>query len=210
MTHPQLDDAIKLCSCFVLNVKPSNFLLGASRMGKTLLLAPLLTAALLTPEMTSAQDATTFEQFLQQYRCPVIDRLQRIYATGDPEKFRDEYLIVDLPPRRENYVQCLFYRTDKIMCEAASGFYLNAPEEPRTMYLPPSAIAALARLGFSTDDSQGNFRIDFDLANPPDFNAIATLILRALHDAYGARAQTKLDFHAPYAEQVGSKCTPVS
>jgi hypothetical protein len=179
-------------------------------MGKMLLPALLLTAALLTPEMTSAQDATTFEQFLQQYLCPVVDRLQRIYATGDPEKFPDEYLIVDMPPQRENYVQCLFYRTDKIMCEAASGFYLNAPEEPRTMYLAPSALAALARLGFSTDDSRGNFRIDLDLANPPDFNAIATLILRTLHDAYGARAQTKLDFHAPYAEHAGSKCTPVS
>ena len=78
------------------------------------------------------------------------------------------------------------------MCEAASGFYLNAAEEPRTMYLPASAIAALGRLGFSTDNSQGNFRIDLDLTNPPDFNAIATLMLRALYDAYGARAQTKL------------------
>ena len=170
----------------------------------------LLAAALLTPEMTTAQDATTFEQFLQQYRCPVIDRLQRIYATGDPENFRDEYLILDMPPQRENYVQCLFYRADKIMCEAASGFYLNAPGEPRTMYLPPSAIAALARLGFSTDDSQGNFRINVDLASPPDFNVIATLMLRALYDAYGARVQTKLDFHAPYAERATSKCTPVS
>jgi hypothetical protein len=176
-------------------------------MGKMLVRALMLTAALLTPEMAFAQDASTLDQFLQQYRCPVVDRLQRIYATGDPEKFPDEYLIVDMPPQRENYVQCLFYRTDKIMCEAASGFYLNAPEEPRTMYLPPSAIAALARLGFSTDDSRGNFRINLDLANPPD---IATLILRALHDAYGARAQTKLDFHAPYAEHAGSKCTPVS
>ena len=173
-----------------------------------LLPALLLTAALLTPEMTSAQDATTFEQFLQQYRCPVVDRLQRIYATGDPEKFHDEYLILDMPPLRENYVQCLFYRADKIMCEAASGFYLNAPGEPRTMYLPASAIAALARLGFSTDDSQGNLRIYLDLASPPDFNAIATLILRALHDAYGARAQTKLDFLRPMPSKSDRNALP--
>jgi hypothetical protein len=179
------------------------------RLG-TFSIISICTAAYLNSGWAIAQDASTFEQFLQQYRCPVVDRLQRIYATGDPEKFPDEYLIVDMPPQRENYVQCLFYRTDKIMCEAASGFYLNAPEEPRTMYLPPGAIAALAHLGFSTDDSKGNFRIDLDLANPPDFNAIATLILRALYDAFGARAQTKLDFHAPYAEQAGPKCTPVS
>jgi hypothetical protein len=180
------------------------------RQRETFAVLSLGAAIYLTSALAIAQDASTLDQFLQQYRCPVVDRLQRIYATGDPEKFRDEYLIVDMPPQRENYVQCLFYRTDKIMCEAASGFYLNAPEEPRTMYLPPSAVAALARLGFSTDASQGNFRIDLDLANPPDFNAIATLILRALYDAYGARAQTKLDFHAPYAERATSKCIPVS
>ena len=56
-------------------------------MGKPLLPTLLLTAALLAPEMAIAQDASTLDQFLLQYRCPVVDRLQRIYATGDPEKY---------------------------------------------------------------------------------------------------------------------------
>jgi hypothetical protein len=96
------------------------------------------------------------------------------------------------------------------MCEAASGYYLNAPTEPLTMHLPASAIDALGHLGFSTDDSQGNFRIDFDVAEPPDFDAIADLMLKALHDAYGADADTKLRFHAPYARRATAKCEPVS
>jgi hypothetical protein len=172
-----------------------------------------IAAALAVPTGATAQDATSYEKFAIQYRCPVVDRLERIYAKGDPEKYPDEFLIVEIPGRAETYVQCLYYGNDatrKIMCEAASGFYLNAPDAPRTMYLPPTAVAALGRLGFSTDDSKGNFRIDLDLANPPDFGAIADVILRALYDAYGARAETKLGFHAPYAPSATKKCTPVS
>ena len=95
------------------------------------------------------------------------------------------------------------------MCEAASGFYLDAPDRPRTAYLSTSAIAALADLGFSTDDSKGNFRIDLDLSNPPNFGAIADIILKALYGGYGARAETPLGFHAPYAPTTTSRCTPV-
>jgi hypothetical protein len=158
----------------------------------------------------AAEDSTSLEQFLAQYRCPVVDRLQRIYAAGDPVKHPDEYLIIDLPPYPEHYVQCVFYAPRKMLCEAASGYFLNAPDEPRTMHLSASAIAALGRLGFSTDDSKGNFRIDLDVAEPPDFNAIAELMLTALHDAFNAEANTKLRFHAPYARRATSKCTPVS
>src|SRR5262249_49174338 len=98
----------------------------------------------------------------------------------------------------------------KILCEAASGFYYSKPGEPRTMRLSPEAVAALGQLGFSTDDSAGNFSIEFAVANPPDFNAIADFMLKALHDGYGARAETKLRFSAPFARRPTSKCIPVS
>jgi hypothetical protein len=77
------------------------------------------------------------------------------------------------------------------------------------MYLPPDAIGALGRLGFSTDDSNGNFEIEFDVADPPNFNAIADLMLKALYDGFGARAGTELAFEAPYARHA-TKCVPVS
>ncbi len=82
--------------------------------------------------------------------------------------------------------------------------------EPRTRWLPAEAIAALGRLGFSTDDSAGNFQIWFDVPDPPDFNRIADFILRALHDGYGAHANDHLEFNAPLAPHPTSKCIPVS
>lgn len=157
-----------------------------------------------------AQEPTSLERFLDQYRCPVVDRLERIYAAGDPQKYPDEYLIIDIPPRLETYVQCLFYAKSKLYCEAASGYFLNRPDKPRTMRLPANAVDALGRLGFSTDDSKGNFGIYLDIAEPPDFTAIAELMLKALHNAYGAEADTKLRFHAPYARRATGKCEPVS
>ena len=171
-----------------------------------------LPAALLASAVAMAQDVNSYQQLLGRYLCPVVDRLERIHAMGDPALHSDEYLIVAIDGRDETYVQCLFYLADgleKIMCEAASGFYLTKPGQPRTVHLPADAIAALARLGFSTDDSKGNFRIDVD-ADPPDFRAIGELILKALHDAYGARAESKLLLVAPYAPKGTPKCVPVS
>lgn len=89
------------------------------------------------------------------------------------------------------------------------------------MAMPPSflplrclraaeAVAALGRLGFSTDDSQGNFAVKFDVGDAPDLNAIADFILKALHDGYGARAGSNLRFNAPFARRATSKCVPVS
>jgi hypothetical protein len=101
----------------------------------------------------------------------------------------------------------VFYERGKVLCEAASGYFLD---EPRTMYLPRAAIAALGRLGFSTDDSKSNFRIDLDVTTPPDFGALAELMLKALHAAYGVRARDMLEFDAPYAPDPAGDCVPVS
>jgi hypothetical protein len=98
----------------------------------------------------------------------------------------------------------------RILCEASSGYYYNKDGATRTFFLPPDAIAALGRLGFSTDDSQGNFRYEAGIAEPPDLNAIADLILTALHDGYGARAEAELRFNAPFAPRSTSRCIPVS
>ncbi len=174
------------------------------------ILAALLNSIVATWTAAQAQEPTSLERLFNQYRCPIVDRLERIYAAGDPEKHPDEYLIIDIPPHPETYVQCLFYAQRKLYCETASGYFLDPPDKPRTMRLPANAIDALGRLGFSTDDSKGNFSVDLDIADPPDFNAIAELMLKALHEAYGAEAETKLRFHAPYARRATDKCEPVS
>lgn len=172
----------------------------------------LVAALLVIPTASWAQDpATTFHDLLVQYRCPVVDRLERIYQTGDPASPRDRFLAIAVPHVAQAYVQCMFHDTNtKLLCEAASGFYYDPPGAPRTFRQPAAAIAALGRLGFSTDDSAGNFRIDVDVADPPDFNALADFMLKALHDGYGARADMKLQFNAPFAPHTSSKCIPVS
>jgi hypothetical protein len=145
------------------------------------------------------------------YRCPVVDRLEQIYEAGEKTSDRNRYIAVTVPEHPHGYVQCIFgQRGTKLLCEASSGYYHSKPNEPRTYRLVPEAVAALARLGFSTDDTGGNFRREFDIATEPDFNAIADFILTALHDGYGARAETRLQFNAPFAPRPRSKCIPVS
>lgn len=171
----------------------------------------MMTAMLVASTVSWAQDtSTTFHDLLVQYRCPVVDRLQRIYEANGPVADQDRFLIIDFPNRPQDYVQCVFDSRTKILCEASSGFFFDAPDKPRTYRLPAAAIAALGHLGFSTDDAAGNFRIWFDVADPPNFNAIADFMLKALHDGYGARADMKLHFNAPFAPHTLSKCVPVS
>jgi len=173
-----------------------------------------LAATLLASAAASAGDDDTtasLRDLLAEYRCPVVDRLQQIYAAFDSSDPQNWFLIVYFAARPQDYVQCVFDTPTRLLCEAASGFYDNVASEPRTRWLPADTIAALGRLGFSTDDSTGNFQIWLDVANPPNFVAIADLMLQALHDGYGARAGVTLEFNAPLAPAAKGKCVvPVS
>ena len=137
---------------------------------------------------------------LATYHCYIFDRLERIHEYGDPTNQMDRYISVTVKEHPHGYVQCAFYDNDtKIRCEASSGYYFNKPGEPRTFRLDRDRIADLARLGFATDDSNGNFYVDLDVGTPPNFHAIADFILTALHDGYGAKANSNLQFNAPLA-----------
>src|SRR5579872_4095859 len=178
-------------------------------MGRCALSFVLLTAlAALT--IARAEMSPEFRAFQAQYRCAVVDRLARIYAHGNPAVDYSRFIAIAVPEHPHGYVQCLFHDNERrILCEASSGYYLNKLDEPR-FYQSAATIGALARLGFSTDDSDGNFQIDLPVAEPPDFNKIADFMLRALHDGYGARAESKLRFEAPFAPRPSRQCIPVS
>jgi hypothetical protein len=153
----------------------------------------------------------SFRDLQVAYRCEVVQRLERIYATGDPASERDRFLAITLPDIRGNYVQCIFHDANrKIYCEASSGFWLTKKGGVRTFRQPPATVAALANLGFDTDDSTGNFKIDRETGERPDFNALADFILHALHDGYGARHDVVLKFNAPFAPKTPTSCVPVS
>ncbi len=167
-------------------------------------------AILLSTAIASAQ-TDTLRALRAEYRCPIVDRLDRIFDHPKPTDFLDRFLAVTLVAHPHGYVQCMFVdNRTKILCEASSGYHYDKAGAPRTFFLPRSAIEALGKLGFSTNDSRGNFRYEADIGAPPDFNAIADLILTALHDGYGARAGETLRFNAPFAPRATSKCVPVS
>ncbi len=168
----------------------------------------LLCIAHLWGQQALARDS--LRDLLITYRCEVVRRLERIYAAGDPTSDRDRFIAITVPGRAQAYVQCLLHdKNTGIYCEAASGFWFDEPGKPRTFYHPRDAIAALARLGFNTDDSAENFSVDRDLATPPDFNALADFILRTLHDGYGARDTMRLEFNAPFAPDKPTSCIPL-
>jgi hypothetical protein len=166
---------------------------------------------LLSTGAATAQASDTLRALLIEYRCPVVDRLVQIYEFPSPKDYRDRFIAVTLGGHPHGYVQCMFIQNRmRILCEAASGYYYNKDGAPRTFFLSHAAVAALGRLGFSTDDSQGNFRYENDIGEAPDFNALADFILKALHDGYGARAVSTLSFNAPFAQRATTVCRPVS
>src|SRR5262245_62736312 len=88
----------------------------------------------------AAAQTGSLRALLMEYRCPVVDRLDRIYEHASPHDYLDRFLAVTLRDHPHGYVQCMF--TDsrtRILCEASSGFHYDKPGAPRTFYLPPSA-----------------------------------------------------------------------
>ncbi len=176
-------------------------------MRKTYLRVCLAAVVLAAVPGKAAPDA--LGEFLAENRCPVADRLQRMFDTGDPAKEMDRYLVISAPIGPQTYVQCVFHDDETmVQCEASSGFFLDAPGAPRSMVLAPDKIAALGRLGFSTDGSADNFKLDVPFPKPPDFGALADLMLKALYVGYDVRVETPLKFNAPMAPGAPA-CEPV-
>ncbi len=70
----------------------------------------------------AAQQPDTFHDLLVQYRCPVVDRLQQIYAAVDSSDPQNWFLIVYFAAPSNDYVQCVFDTKTRMLCEASSGF----------------------------------------------------------------------------------------
>jgi hypothetical protein len=146
------------------------------------------------------------QAFLLKYRAATADVLQCIYQASNPSSRYNRFLIIRIVGQRYGSVVCEFQdHVSKLRFEASYGFECV---ETRTFHHPAEWVAALGRLG-STEDPHGNFYVDLDLSDPPDFNPIADLLLRALHDAYGARAQSDLQFSAPFPEGTINACVNV-
>ena len=181
------------------------FLLAAFITGIT-----LVKPAVAESDRLKVDDSMDLRAFLTTYRCTVIERLQIIH--DDRERKMDRFLVLALRFRPQNYVQCLFLDGDtRMLCEASSGFYATLPVENRRYWLRPERVAALARLGFSSDDSEGNFQKLIGFDGEPDLAAIADLILSTLYEVYGARVGSQLEWKSPLADidPRKSACIPI-
>ena len=152
--------------------------------------------------------------FLSRHRCRMVSTLEAIHATpAKTDQDQNRFLIVYRPEATGFYVQCVFFDWDaNILCEASSGFFEGHPGQPREHYVFGQRLQALARLGFSLDDSQGNYVRRFPVAGSADFPAVADFILSALYEGYGLSADAGIGVEAPDAnrEAIESRCAPIS
>ena len=162
---------------------------------------------------THADDASELKQFVDQYKCSIVERLILLHSA--PQN-RNRFLIVEMDDREQSFVQCLFPdsrpRENKLYCEAASGAYEARRSKEAYVPLPETALGALARLGFATDNTDRNHSLELAYRGPDDFNKVAVLLLTALYQAYGARLGRPLTLNAPLAriDLRQSRCVPTS
>lgn len=183
-------------------------------MGKYIWRAWLaLVAASVVFAHTSAVAADDgLDDFVATYQCSLAGLIAKIHAHHSKPGEKGRFVVLALPGPTSSYVQCAFDRRDhEGLCEASSGWW-----DPR--YKPPftsAQLAALAQLGFSTDGSRGNFQRQMTFpADGPEPYALATFMLSALYEGYGARKEMQIEVEAPFALRHGflpqQRCVPIS
>jgi len=157
------------------------------------LAALVMAVLLLAPSAFAAgDDDPELESLRQLHFCEILAYLKAI--RHDPRKSDDRFLIVWVDDDADHYVQCLFYqRNQRILCEIASGFY----RPPRQFHIPPEKLPALAALGYSLDDSKGNFQQRRRVQGDAMLSDIADLFIRSLHEVYGVTADARFHYKAP-------------
>lgn len=168
-------------------------------------------AAVLCSSAALSEEADHLRAFLASYRCEIVGRLGQIRASLDNKA---RYIILSDESRPEHYVQCLFIDGDKrMMCEAASGFYRTKPGEERVKLVSPQGLSALKRLGFSGEDTEGNFQAFAKTATTADLPTVADLMLTALYRGYEKREPPRLKIDAPQGpggRGLQTRCAPTS
>ena len=160
-------------------------------------------AAGISAVSAAAQNSETLKELLHFQQCPLAPLLRAVYTRPAKVDGRARFTTVTVMARPQSYVQCLFTDRASVYCEASA--FSDGPIERKTP-LTPDAVAALQRLGFAPQPNGYNLVYERASAGEPDFDAIAVLMLTALHDAYGVRADTALDTYAPFAGNIVTAC----
>jgi len=152
------------------------------------------------------------DEFVATYQCSLAGLIAKIHAHNLPED-QDRFIVLSLPGPFAAYVQCAFGNKDREgLCEASSGWWNNSWEKPQ---FSAAQLSALAQLGFSTIVKKGNFKQQMHFpADGPDPYALASLMLSALYEGYGARKEMRIEVVAPFALRHGflpqQRCVPIS
>ncbi|MCJ2013695.1 TY-Chap domain-containing protein [Methylobacterium sp. J-076] len=160
----------------------------------------------------AAADAMQHAAFMAKYRCPVVAVLTEIHLRGPVGRSWNRFLSLSLRGVAQSYVQCMFIERDTAMyCEASSGAYGPATDQPFHLVPPEEARAALHRLGYRQNDPSRNYERILPLGTPPNVGLAADLMLAALFHAYGARDWSTLEVEAPRGGDAALSCgAPVS
>jgi hypothetical protein len=176
------------------------------------ILFALVTAMSIFASVSTAVADDGLDDFVATYQCSLAGLITKIHVHKFPED-QDRFIILSLPGPTAAYVQCAFENKDREgLCEVSSGWWNNPWERP---HFSPAQLAALAHLGFSTDGSHGNFKQPMHFpADGPEPYALATLLLSALYEGYGARKEMQIQVEAPFALRHGylprQRCVPIS
>jgi hypothetical protein len=180
-----------------------------------MLFAPVLLAVLMTGPVL-ADSRTAEQQFVDEYKCELVVRLEQIRSSRLPGRplRKNRYIILTPSADQDRFVQCIFVEGDRrLLCEAASGFYAEKRGRARSSVAGPTAITALRELGFDTEAQAGNFQQMFEIKTKYSLSVAARQVLLALHRGYGAQPSDNLDFKAPLGPGGGSvkaRCMPNS
>ena len=139
---------------------------------------------------------------MNTYQCSLADLIGKIVAHRNKPGEKGRFIVLASAGPAANYVQCAFDDANRRgLCEAASGWWNDHATKP---HFSPAQLAALARLGFSTDGSRGNFQQQMHFPpDGPEPYALAEMMLRALYEGYGARKDMQIKVVAPFALEHG-------
>ena len=167
--------------------------------------AVLLCAAALAglaAERVIAQADDTLETLLHFRECPLNLYLKTMYERPARIDGHSPFLTVTVSERPAAFVRCTF-SDSAIICKA-SAFYGGVDSGKES--LSTESVAALQKLGFIAAPGGKNLTYRRAFSDKPDFDAIAVLMLAALHDAYGVNANTELDTEVPFVGNLITVC----
>ncbi|HEX7968479.1 MAG TPA: hypothetical protein VF502_09680, partial [Stellaceae bacterium] len=72
---------------------------------------------------------------------------------------------------------------------------------PRARLVAPSALPALAQLGYSTEGRKGNYQQRLRVKDEHSLAAVAELLIRTLHDIYGVTPDDHFRYKAPLVKE---------